>query len=82
MLEHFDGKAVLVEDFGGKTEPLVAVMLGSSARQWPNPGATVGNDEWPVPQDQVNEQKQRGNICFQQPAGGFGRLQLLLVPTG
>ena len=82
VLEHFDGKAVLVEDSGGKTEPLVGVMLGSSARPWPNPGATVGNDEWPVLQDQVNEQKQRGNICFQQPAGGLGRLQLLLVPIG
>ena len=35
VLERFDGKAVLVEDSGGKTEPLVAVMLGSSARQWP-----------------------------------------------
>ena len=82
VLERFDGKAVLVEDSGGKTEPLVEVMLGNSARRLPNPGEAVGNDEWPVPQDQVNEQKQHGNIYFQQPAGGLGKLLLLLAPIG
>ena len=72
-LEHFGGKAAPAEDSGGKTELPVEVWLGNSARRLPNPGEVVGNDEWPVPQDQVNEQKQHGNICFQQPAGGLGR---------
>ena len=48
VLEHFDGKAVLVEDSGGKTEPLVAVMPGNSARRLPILGVTVGNEQWPV----------------------------------
>ena len=78
----FGGKAVLAEDSGGKTELPVEVWLGRSARRLPILGEVVGSEEWPALQDRVHEQNQHGSIYFQQPAGGLGRLLLLLAPIG
>ena len=78
----FDGKAALAEDSGGKTEFPVEGWLGRFARRLPIPGEVAGSDEWPALQYRVNEQKQHGNIYSQQPAGGLGRLLLLLAPIG